>query len=134
MDGIGRNLEVLEGNKPVNFYYPLTQEYFTVYNTNAFLIGQIEDHDLRKLIVTTYTKARGLIDAYRLNNELLAKYEHWYWTSLQSGHPTHKKIAEEKYRALVDYAKTLKELHNDLSTNTKELLRALRKKGVLVEK
>ena len=63
MDGIGHHTEALADGQPLNIYYPVTQEYFTVYNTNAFFIGRIRDHDLRKLIVSTYSKARGLIDS-----------------------------------------------------------------------
>lgn len=67
---IGAHTEALPDNSPMLMFWPITQDYFTIYNTNAFFIGKIKDHDLRKQIVATYAKARGLIDSFRMNNEL----------------------------------------------------------------
>lgn len=65
MKGIGVKLEALSDKQPFHYYYTATQEYFSVYTGNSFLIGQIDNNDLRKAIITTYTYARGLIDSYR---------------------------------------------------------------------
>lgn len=131
LDGVGHHLEALGNGQPLNTFYPVTQEYFTVYNTNAFFIGRIKDHDLRKLIVSTYSKARGLIDSYRLNNDLVQKHEHAFWVFQETKNPVHQASAAAHYKALTDYAATLKKGHAEMKKQVQELLRALRKQGVL---
>ncbi|MBD9360501.1 hypothetical protein [Methylomonas fluvii] len=131
VDNIGHQLEALGETEPLILYWPVTQEYFTIYNSNAFFIGRIQDHDLRKLIVSTYSKARGLVDSYRLNNDLVQKHEHAYWISQETQNQIHLANAKSHYAALVSYSKTLKKSHIEVKQQVQELLRELRKKGVL---
>ena len=131
MDGIGHQIEALPEGKALNMYWPVTQEYFTVYNTNAFFIGRIQDHNLRKLIVSTYTNARGLIDSYRLNNDLVQKHEHAALIFQETNNPIHKANAVAYYASMVEYAGKLKKRHGEMKHQTRDLLRALRKEGVL---
>jgi hypothetical protein len=131
MDGIGHQIEALPDGKPLNMYWPVTQEYFTVYNTNASIIGRIQDHDLRRLIVSTYTNARGLIDSYRLNNDLVQKHERAVLIFQETNNPTHKANAVAYYGSMVEYAGKLKKRHQAIKHQTQQLLRALRKEGVL---
>jgi hypothetical protein len=133
MQGAGNKLEALEKNKPLNFYYPVTQDYFTVHTSNADSIGSINDNDLRKLIVTTYSTARGLIDSYRLNNDLVQKHESAYWIFKETNSQFHEQMAFGHYKALVSYADVLRADHDNLKVKVTELLRALRKQGVLWE-
>jgi hypothetical protein len=131
MEGIGNELEALPNGQRLRIYYPVTQEYFTIYTSNALFIGRIRDNDLRKLIVSAYSKARGLIDSYRLNNDLLQKHEHAHWLFLQTNNPVHQAAATGYLQALVNYAATLRRLHDDVKSQAQDLLRALRKEGVL---
>lgn len=131
LDSVGNRVETLGENQPLNFYWPVTQEYFTIYNNNAVLIGRIQDHDLRKEIVATYTKARGLIDSFRLNNELVNKYEYAYWLYQETNNEIHRVSVEAHQRSLVEYAKQLKKGHEEIKGKVSGLLRALRKQGVL---
>lgn len=134
MEGIGHQLEALQNGQPLNMYYPVTQEYFTVYNTNAFFIGRIEDHDLRKLIVSTYSQARGLIDSYRLNNDLVQKHEHSYWVFQETKNQIHQVSTAARHQALTEYAATLKKGHAETKKQVQDLLRALGKQGVLSDR
>lgn len=128
---IGAHAEALQDNKPLMVFWPITQDYFTVYNTNAFFIGKIKDHDLRKYIVSTYAKARGLIDTYRMNNELLQKFEYAAVLAQESQTPVHQTNAQARFQSLVQYAGQVKTRHVELKALVAELLRRLRKEGVL---
>jgi len=130
MDGIGHKTEALPDDQPLDAYWPITQEYFTVYNTNAFFIGRIHNHDLRKLIVSTYSKARGLIDSYRLNNDLVQKYEHAHWIFQETQNQVHEAYVVSHYTVLTNYSKAIKKSHAEVKKQVQELLRALRKEGV----
>ncbi len=120
-EGIGASIENMGNNEPMYFSWPLTLEYFTVYNTNAGSIGRIRDRELRKQIITTYTKARTMIDAVRMNNELL---QEWERDKLSF---SDKAGTDARFERLVDYAKTLKQSHLELESMALELLQHLEK-------
>jgi len=134
IDGMGNRLETLGENQPLTYYYPITQEYFIVYTTNASLLGKIKDHDLRKNIVSTYIKAKGLIDSYKMNNGSIYKYEHAHWIFQETNNPIHQASMNAHRQALVEYAKELKKSHNEMKQKTQGLLRELRIEGVLSKK
>lgn len=133
-DTMGARLESLEDGKPLLGYYPLVSDFFTVYNGNSSLIGRISDNDLRKQIIKTYTLAKGMVDSFRMNNNLNQQLEYWYQVSQESGDKVHQQKVDALLRALTDYAKALKTNHQRIKMEAAQLLRSLRKQGVLSEK
>lgn len=123
--GVGNDLEKLENEKPLNVYYPLTQEYFTTYNNMSHLIGTIENDKLRKSIIETYTMCRSLVDSYRLNNDFVQKYEHWYWLFIETNEESHAAKAQSQLIVLTNYAKTLKEIHFKLKKKKQNLIKLI---------
>jgi len=132
-DKIGPQIEALNPGDPFPYYVPVNQDYFTMYNANAILIGNITDADLRKAIVTTYTKARGLIDSFRLNNEFVQKMEYWNNIFIQSQNTIHQQQLIDSVRILADYANKIKKSHDSLKSCVTDLLRRLNKEGVIHE-
>ena len=49
----------------------VTQDYFTIYNSNGNQIGKIKDGGLQKRIVSFYTNIKGLIENIKLYNEYM---------------------------------------------------------------
>lgn len=133
-DTMGSRIESLAKDEALSFYYPLVSDFFTVYNGNSFLIGRIPDNDLRKQIIKTYTLAKGIVDSFRMNNDLVSKLEFSEKLYAESQLDVHKGQAIAHYGSLVDYAETLKESHKGLKGEVSILLRELRKNGVLNEK
>jgi len=133
-ESMGARLESLDDGHGLTYYYPLVSDFFNVYNGNSFLIGRIPNNDLRKQIVKTYTLAKGMIDSYRMNNDLVSKWEFSEKLYAESQQEVHKNQAIAHYSALIDYAKTLKDSHKTLKQEVSALLRELRKNGVLNEK
>jgi len=130
---MGSQLDTLGDDDPLNFYYPLVSDFFTVYNGNSFLIGRIPNNDLRKQIIKTYTLAKGMVDSFRLNNDLVHKFETANKIFQETNEEIHKQQAAAHYGTLITYAKTLKQSHLSLRQETSQLLRDLRKNGVLSE-
>jgi len=130
---MGAYLDSLESEKPLLMYYPVVSDFFTVYNGNSFLIGRIPDHDLRKQIIKTYTLSKGMVDSFRMNNDLVAKYDFAEKLFAETGLGAHQNQAVALYTTLVRYAASLKESHKTLKQEVSSLLRQLRKKGVLSE-
>lgn len=133
-ESMGARLESLDDGNALTFYYPLVSDFFTVYNGNSFLLGRISGNDLRKQIIKTYTVSKGLVDSFRMNNDLVSKYEFSERLYAETKLDVHKDQSIAHYQALVEYAKTLKELHRTLKQEVSLLLRELRKNGVLNEK
>lgn len=131
---MGAKLESLKDGEALLLYYPLVSDFFTVYNGNSFLIGRIPDNDLRKQIIKTYTLGKGMVDSFRMNNDLNQKFEHWHQVFQESKSEIHQQKAAALRGALVEYAKTLKTTHQQMKSETALLLRSLRKHGVLSEK
>jgi hypothetical protein len=130
---IGAMVESLRNDQALEFYWPISQDYFTIYVQNAHLIGQIKENDLRKQIVLTYTQARGLVDSHRMNNELLHKYEQLALLHQETNDEIHLQQAQASYNVMVEYGASLKESRAKLKESMDALLRSLRKLGVLNE-
>lgn len=131
---MGARLESLKDGEALLVYYPLVSDFFSVYNGNSFLIGRIQDNDLRKQIITTYTLAKGLVDSFRMNNDLNQKFEYWHQIFQETNSEVHQQKAAAHFCSLVEYAKSLKNSHHQMKSETAQLLRSLRKHGVLTEK
>jgi hypothetical protein len=56
-----------------NFRWPARNDYFTVYNSNAHLLGRVPSAELRTLIITTYTAAKGMLDSLGYNGEAVQR-------------------------------------------------------------
>lgn len=125
--GAGASIVALPNDEPMLIHWPLTQEYFTIYNTHALSIGKIKNHVLRKQVIATYTKARSMIDSIRLNNDLLQQWEHDCFLFQETHSPAHKLNANARHQALIRYALGLKESHVELESMATELLHHLRK-------
>ena len=128
---VGSRIEALPDGDPFLMYWPISHDYFTIYDTNAIHIGRIKDHDLRKAIIASYTKGRGLIDSFRLNNEMVQKYEYAAILFQETQNPVHQANVDNCIHALTQYAVSLKRLHGELKIHVSDLLRRLRKQGVL---
>jgi hypothetical protein len=133
LDVIGHVTEAHDENEPFIHIYPLHQDYFTVYNSNGIFIGQIPDSDLRKAIVTTYTKARGLIDSYLLNNADVQRYFQLSSLASETNNEYHYRLAAAVRADMAAYSKQIKIAHKDTAIAVADLLRRLRKEGVLAE-
>lgn len=131
---MGSRLESLADGQPLLFYYPLVSDFFTVYNGNSFLLGRIQDNDLRKQIIKTYSLGKAIVDSFRMNNDLIQKFEYWDQIFQESKNEVHKQKALAMFASLIQYAKGLKTTHQQLKEESSQLLRSLRKHGVLSEK
>ena len=122
---VGSKLEDLQDRDPLLLYWPITQDYFTIYSSNAGRIGEIEDPKLRSLIVAAYTKGRGLVDSFRMNNELNSRYEHF--SLMANSTRSQNDIANQNayLEAMKIYSSTLKEQHKELKILIDDLLQQL---------
>lgn len=115
---------------------PIRKDYFTVYNSNANLIGQInKPPDLRRKIVKVYTLFGALIEGYRRNTALLDKREEIRirWKEAQTKGDTaevtvNDMLYQECSSSLRVMAPKLKERHDQFGDLIGDLLEALEEK------
>jgi hypothetical protein len=102
------------------------RDYFTVYHSNGLLLTRIKDDELRHATIKTYTKAKGLIDSFRMNNDL---FDRWFAADLsftQTGNPALAYAAHTRDAAIAQYAAVLKQQHDEMLVEVDRLLRSLR--------
>jgi hypothetical protein len=121
-EGAGKRLEALEKGKAFMYYYPISQDYFTVYNGNSFLVGKITHPRLRRSIVETYTKARGVIDGFTLNNDMVQKWNHLDLMRQDSQNPMLIHMMWMQEQSLVHHAVKLREIHRQTKESLEHLL------------
>ena len=122
---IGKAMDELKPGELFNTHVSMTQDYFTVYNANASLVGKIEDNNLRELIVEGNIEAKGLIDNFLIHNNTLQELRNW--TIICKDNPTEDNIRiRDGYRyRLIDIAAALKKEHTNIKKHTVKLDKAL---------
>lgn len=124
---MGIHVESLTTGNFINLYYPVTQDYFTVYKSNANLIGRISIRRLREILVKTYVEAQTIIDSYRMNNSMVADLEHWYELTLEeSTNQVYKNYYDAIQKNLVDYADMIRKSHYQLKSDVETLISTLK--------
>lgn len=122
--GIGMQIEKIKEGEIFNNVYLASEEYFTIYNSSASLIGQLSDNNLVILIVSIYTKAKGFVDVFRINNAMLSRRD-----NLQLMNVTQNQIAilmlQQVEQSLRYIAGQLKIHHNDLNVGIRNLFENL---------
>src|SRR5688572_27695971 len=70
------SIEATPEGKPYEGLFSASQDYFTVYHSNAALVMQIEDSELRRSVIRTYIHAKGLLDTVNMNRFYLERYHY----------------------------------------------------------
>jgi len=125
MNSAGKSLQELGEGQGYNRYFPVTQEYFTIYTSNAHKIGMIHDEELRKSIIETYSLGRSLIDTYRFNNELVRRCDNNAWMFHITKIPVYDELLKSSEIDLIEYSSSLKTMHNSFEKKVSKLLQEL---------
>jgi hypothetical protein len=125
MRKVGYLIEELKEGDVLQFYYPLTLDYFTVYHESADQLGKVRNDKLRNIIVVCYNKAKKVVDAFIYHNRLLEAYAALNDTDNPS--PKHQARIEAKRKELQTFAMFLKENHFELKGYVEELITLISK-------
>jgi len=123
MSRIGAMIESLPEGTALEFYYPLTQDYFTVYNTNAGKIGAVKNPELREAVVICYKKCKKVVDGFKYNNILFRDYRDLLLMPADS--PNHMQYVNAKRQELVDFAQVIVADHFEVKGYVERLLALL---------
>lgn len=123
MARIGGMVENLKPGDSLQFYYPLTQDYFTIYNQNAAKIGAVTDCALSEAIVVCYNKCKKVVDGFKYNNELFREFQNASNSSNRDATRINAAL-----QALTDYAQLVKADHFECKGYVMRLLDLLGKR------
>ncbi len=123
MQRVGGLVEALAEGQALEFYYPLTQDYFVIYDRNADKLGQIRDAALRTSIVITYNKCKKVVDGFKYNNQLYRDYRELQVTD--NGSVQDAERIRRKYIEMCDYGKIIQSDHYELKSYIENLLTLL---------
>jgi hypothetical protein len=98
---------------------PVHTDAFTVYNNASPQVGKVPDEELRRLIVTTYARAKGHIYSLQMNNALLSDFTNF---AVMHRGDNHDAVLEHKRGMLVRYAVQLKERDAELERHINALM------------
>lgn len=120
---IGKLVETLKDNESFLYYYYATEDYFTIYNQNSSLIGQISDACLRKNIISVYINIKGLLETYKINNGLIDKYQYYKNLFLETENKIYEQQRQAYHTSLLDYFPYIKEGHDQTKVLGTQLIR-----------
>jgi hypothetical protein len=108
---VGGLLEKLEEGKAFIYFFPVFSDFFTIYNTNAHVIGRIRSAELRSKFVKTYVLSKGLVDSFVLNNKMLEEFATADAVARANGNAAQKDTAHAALMSLEMYGGQLKQMH-----------------------
>ena len=110
---LGKHLEEHKENEAFNFYYPITQSYFSVYDSNCDKLGKL-DSILITQIVRTYTYIKGYVDGLIFHNRLVEQHQVYYLQYNKSGSPQDATNADLIYKQIKSSADSIKSEHFEI--------------------
>jgi hypothetical protein len=104
-----RPIQTVAEGKPYEGLFTASQDYFIVYHSNAALVMQIADANLRRSIIQTYTRAKAVLDTVNTNRLYLERYHYLQSTFLKTKDASVQTESEDYRGALVQIAGQLKQ-------------------------
>jgi hypothetical protein len=120
-----RPIAAAPDGKPYEGLFTASQDYFTVYHKNAELVMQLEDSELRRQIILTYIRAKGLLDTVSMNRLYLERYHYLQSTFLKTRDVSVQADSEDYRRALIEIAAQLKKADAEFKSTAGHLIELL---------
>ncbi|HEI8290721.1 TPA: hypothetical protein SLE00_000306 [Citrobacter koseri] len=107
------SLERYEGGKPFDSIFPLTQNYFSFYESNSFALTSVNEETMKSIVVC-YGSARSLVDTFRMNNQVLEDLSKLQTIYHETQKDIHRFNLEQTYHIATMYGEGLKQIHNEV--------------------
>jgi hypothetical protein len=118
-------IDAIDEGKPYEGLFTASQDYFTVYHANAALVMQIDDANLRRSIIQTYTSIKNLLDTISMNRSYLERYHYLQSTFLKTKEPSLQAEVESYHQTLLHTAAQLKRVEAGFKSAANDLLNQL---------
>jgi hypothetical protein len=114
--------ETVPDGKPYERLFTAKQDYFTVYHANVALVMQIKNAELRRSILKTYLRAKGLLDSASMNRLYLERYHYLQSTFLKTRDPSAQSASENYGQMLIQIAAQLRRADTEFRVAATRLL------------
>jgi hypothetical protein len=119
------SIEDIPLGEPYERLFTTKQDYFTVYHTNAALVMQIDQAEMRRGIFKTYLRAKGLLDTISMNRLYLERYYYLQSTFLKTRDPSAQSACENYRQMLIQIAAQLRRADGEFRNHAEHLLEVL---------
>jgi hypothetical protein len=119
------SIDDIPDGKPYERLFTAKQDYFTVYHSNAALVMQIKQPELRRSIFKTYLRAKGLLDTVSMNRLCLERYHYLQSTFLKTKDPSAQSASERYRQMLIQIAAQLRRADGEFRNHATHLLELL---------
>jgi hypothetical protein len=93
---------------PFHVTIPLLEHPFPIYEACGPQLGRIPDEDLRRLVISAYSRAIGFAASIRFNNQLIMRYEHADYLAVVLADDYHVALRTHHRKALATYGDSLR--------------------------
>ncbi|GEM_PF-3978535 len=105
---VGPMIDALKSGEPLLLFYPIGQNYFTVFDGNSELLGRVPGHDMRTAAIRAYMFSKSFVDTIHKNNELYDDFTKAILNNRQSPSEANTLTARDAYDDLCTYGEQLK--------------------------
>ncbi|TCV91719.1 hypothetical protein [Biostraticola tofi] len=109
---IAKHLDEYDGSGPFNLIFPITQNNFSFYESNAFYLTTVKEETLRS-VVAFYSSARSLVDSFKYNNQIIENIIKKNALYNETKLDAHLSDLEDTLAIATDYGNGLKFIHNE---------------------
>ena len=127
---IGIALENTEPGTAFYFTFPVQEDPFYIYNSITNRLHLIKDEKLRFQIIKTYGVAKGVVQTFRFNNELVAKIELARRMQLSNGAFRDAMGAQLVEAQIREYGDKVRGQYAQVKIEVENLLSILRERGL----
>jgi hypothetical protein len=128
--GIGKLLNELPNGKLFMYRLALTEDWFSIFNTNAVHLGRIEA-ELSRQTIKVYALMKRLIEEYRINNVYIKEFDDATAESRLRAGDAQVAAKLQWIQDLIRVQTTrIKEADRALKTGTDELFTSLEQRGI----
>lgn len=121
---MGEHIDKYDHNSPFDNIFPITQNYFTFYETNSASLAEVNSKTLTA-IVSFYTRARSLIDSYRGNNALIERLDTTKVASDITGNKEYLAHLERYTSIAIAYGRGLVAIHEEVMLRYQLCIKAI---------
>ena len=127
----GAYVDCLPQDKPIDAIWYVSEDYFTFYHSHISTISSINDTELRDQILKSYTYLKALLDAFKLNNELVKSYKESSKLAELMGESgaIYNAQAQRDLSLLSRYGKSIRKAHDSTKSAVEPLIKTLRIKN-----
>ncbi len=125
MDSVGTSMEQHDRTQPFAYFYPVFEDYFTIFNSNASMVGKIQDRDLRSEMVQVYIIGKALLDTYKLNNQIVVNWQEAQHSADRSGVAQDQLYAQNLFEKMRKMTPVLFSVHKAFSESAYKIITKL---------